>query len=551
MIFLNSMKELLKRSHSIVLVLFVTAATVELAYSEQTLASANESNASLSSSLLDYLNEEARNMETFPVEYIAEVGDICKSRYLSCGKALGVFDTHYDLTFERYLPFYRFKTRAAEATVEELDYCVQHIEEQEPKTQALILTALYIYERIKRPALDENAVAERPRPLVFERIRRPALNENAAVEHYYPAPWGSRFNSVFLPEYRPDPTISQSLWNKWAKVVQGYRSSDKVAFSKLGEPFYFILTRGETGPEMRVEWLRAVERFYETIKSEIGDFEEKTEEAERYRQDYEKYFGGPVIENVFRDRFDNYAFLERSAEIAQDNSDPKREMALAIRDYWYTFQFRHETPERLWSDLPLPDGGNFSAFDLTLGLLADQLIRSRADYENDPCKDDPVRHSANYFFKWGIARSVQIKNEKNKAYLSEGKMGDLMVKWNLDDELRYDYELNIDHVLSPAVEEYLAMILSEPDLQKRKALIEATHPGIKKELQTKTPRIWVSLDRQTKKDLSDTTPPELKMEEPPARELLEQILLIILYIVGGVIILFVVLRLRSPKLEKR
>ena len=51
----------------------------------------------------------------------------------------------YDLTFEEYLVFYRFKTAACYAAPQEIDECVAKFDEMSPKERALVLTAIQLW----------------------------------------------------------------------------------------------------------------------------------------------------------------------------------------------------------------------------------------------------------------------------------------------------------------------------------------------------------------------------------------------------------------------
>ena len=51
----------------------------------------------------------------------------------------------YDLTFEEYLVFYRFKTAACYAAPQEIDECVAKFDKMSPKERALVLTAIQLW----------------------------------------------------------------------------------------------------------------------------------------------------------------------------------------------------------------------------------------------------------------------------------------------------------------------------------------------------------------------------------------------------------------------
>ena len=60
------------------------------------------------------------------------------------------FCRSYDVSFSQYLPYYRLKAKIAQATEAEIDECVREFDKLNTKEQAYVLTALFIYERIRR-----------------------------------------------------------------------------------------------------------------------------------------------------------------------------------------------------------------------------------------------------------------------------------------------------------------------------------------------------------------------------------------------------------------
>ena len=60
------------------------------------------------------------------------------------------YSNSYDVSFTRYLPYYRLKAKTAQATEAEIDECVHEFDNLNTKEQAYVLTALFIYERIHR-----------------------------------------------------------------------------------------------------------------------------------------------------------------------------------------------------------------------------------------------------------------------------------------------------------------------------------------------------------------------------------------------------------------
>ncbi|MBR4835180.1 MAG: hypothetical protein IKU86_12760 [Thermoguttaceae bacterium] len=78
--------------------------------------------------LLQAIRTEAAQMEVFPLNLIFPVKN-------DNGRRVG-WGLRYDLTFERYLVFYRFKTAACYATPDEIEECVATFATLSPKERA-------------------------------------------------------------------------------------------------------------------------------------------------------------------------------------------------------------------------------------------------------------------------------------------------------------------------------------------------------------------------------------------------------------------------------
>ncbi|MBQ9372968.1 MAG: hypothetical protein IJU03_12355 [Thermoguttaceae bacterium] len=66
---------------------------------------------------------------------------------------LSLMNRRYDLTYERFLHFYKFYLSALNATEEQVDECIVSFPNMTPKEKALALSAFYIYEqRARKPS---------------------------------------------------------------------------------------------------------------------------------------------------------------------------------------------------------------------------------------------------------------------------------------------------------------------------------------------------------------------------------------------------------------
>ncbi len=63
-------------------------------------------------------------------------------------------DKRYDITYDRFLPFYRFYLSTLNATADDIDECFEAFDEMTPKEKVLALTALYVFEqRVRKPTI--------------------------------------------------------------------------------------------------------------------------------------------------------------------------------------------------------------------------------------------------------------------------------------------------------------------------------------------------------------------------------------------------------------
>ena len=161
-------------------------------------------------SLLETIKIEAANMEVFPVDLIAKnsLGAINRKQEKASGKEVGVWVDRTELTFERYLPFYRFKTRVGLATPEEIEECVENFKGFSVKEKALVIAAIFIFERIHRRSSQNDEDLD-PYVSSLERL----LNT---------PPNGFFFNKVtlLLPKFESIDSITDNQWNQWISVIE-------------------------------------------------------------------------------------------------------------------------------------------------------------------------------------------------------------------------------------------------------------------------------------------------------------------------------------------
>ena len=302
-------------------------------------------------SLLETIKIEAANMEVFPVDLIAteRLGAIYRKQ--------GVlhWGDRYDLTFERYEPFYRFKTRAGLATPDELDACVDAFDQMSPREKALVITAIFIFERTRR------------RPLENEERLTPNGNLSQRFPYYpfYPVSFLYYYpEDLVLPRYAPTDSIAKEKWNEWISVIERSRTISDEAFPAFK-------------PD---QWNPSFDRvFNEKHSSNESVFESWKQNLEACRALVENKL------NISDAHFglDAFAFqkgrtfLKKVYELELDPSRSKFEQEFALRDYYFAIQRN----DRFMHSGSGPKSGNSSFVPKTLGDIADQLLKSRLEYE--------------------------------------------------------------------------------------------------------------------------------------------------------------------------
>ena len=111
-------------------------------------------------------------------------------------------EKRYDLTYERFVPFYRFYHAALNATKSEIDECTSSFHDLTPKEKALALSAIYIFEQTRRIPINSKV--------------RKYCNETLKYDNSQ-----SRLN------------IDESIWNNWLSLLKDNANSRDVSFEKI------------------------------------------------------------------------------------------------------------------------------------------------------------------------------------------------------------------------------------------------------------------------------------------------------------------------------
>jgi hypothetical protein len=151
--------------------------------------------------LFDVIHDFANQMEVFPLDILAAnpLGPLGVTRTSSgrCNR----WSQRYELTFEKYIIFHEFKEIACHISKKELLNCVARIDEATPREKALILTTIFIFERIHR---------KYPRS-IKEKIMNPVI-----------------------PYYEPDTWTTLWQWHRLIAVIKKYEGSYwEIAFPAI------------------------------------------------------------------------------------------------------------------------------------------------------------------------------------------------------------------------------------------------------------------------------------------------------------------------------
>ncbi len=189
------------------------------------------------STLLDVVKTEAAQMDVFPkavfLHRVAQPLPEIRSYFLDDvfykdspffhpfyeGDLLLGRGICYDLTFEEYLVFYRFKTAACYAAPQEIDECVARFDEMSPKERALVLTAIQLWREAQI-----NSRFVRSTQKFLEELRdlggSPHLAMVSAPSLYPCVQVGEQ---VFLPGDYATPDLQSILrennWPDWSRFV--------------------------------------------------------------------------------------------------------------------------------------------------------------------------------------------------------------------------------------------------------------------------------------------------------------------------------------------
>ena len=371
-----------------------------------------------SATLLQTIKKEAASSEVYP--------PMC-----------AFYSNSYDVSFTRYLPYYRLKAKTAQATEAEIDECVHEFDNLNTKEQAYVLTALFIYERIhRRPMVtDEEWHAARkiiingfgkevesevwvdpqqPHRLLLRTITskynisrtqlwreikefdwfpyRPLTSQPEDFEYWYKRirylSQGFKLNEqrmFLLPpsDFPPDNlngTVSETVWEQRVNVIKKCAHSDEIAFPAFHPEETSEMTfygGDENESKLIKKWMADLDICLQYI----DDF--------LHLKISSKVFWRGSLDRLGKDVNVPYAigekvpysveeFLRRTDEKERTASSDSLGLA-AIREYWILVKSTTDAwREPSGAGLPY---GNSSSKPKTLGEIAQFLLEGRIQYD--------------------------------------------------------------------------------------------------------------------------------------------------------------------------
>ena len=166
------------------------------------------------SALLASVRRESAKMEVFPL--FMTVGDFFLNRDLPYSVSRDSIDHFFDLTFERFKPFYLWLETAFYADADEIDACVDAFDELNPREQALVLISIHLF-----------LVVHKRQDLPYCQDKEPDVRMRSMS-----SPCLRRFFSDFDWMNPPEVEISQEKLEQWIALIDSCAARDEVAFDK-------------------------------------------------------------------------------------------------------------------------------------------------------------------------------------------------------------------------------------------------------------------------------------------------------------------------------
>ena len=341
----------------------------------------------------------------------------------------------YDVSFSQYLPYYRLKAKIAQATEAEIDECVREFDKLNTKEQAYVLTALFIYERIRRRPMvsdeecetakkiiidgytSEKEIEPGVEPVYAQLLRTVTSNYNISRTRFWreikkfdwfpyrPLTGGGFLYAKFqlpgfevdeqrmfllppceFPPDAPDGAVSESVWEQRVNVIKKCADSSEVAFPAFHpeETDAATLYTLRKSTKLYSKWLADLKICLQFIDVSVH-LKISPEDFKQSMLEKPEIF--PYVSCSENDAFFPYdTILPYSIEEFLKRTDKKERIGsidspglAAIREYWIVWQSSKGILARNLSSLP--PHGNSSVEPQTLGEIARFLLEGRIPYD--------------------------------------------------------------------------------------------------------------------------------------------------------------------------
>jgi len=219
-------------------IIFVLSFILYCSIHSNAIGQSNDAISQDAKTFFDEIRDLAAQMEVFPIHLFATRMDgplgyrTVLHKQMDAKAFIWSFRSGYvgeyrfvgcELTFDRFVPVFEFKEVIYKANVNDMNDCINRIDEMTPKEKALLLLAIYI----------------------FEYRYRYHPNRNYYAKHSKEAEIIS--TSAFVLGYKPDMSIDKYVWSKWFTVVEKYKDDTTVAFPAIDVPLEELMKEWEAG----------------------------------------------------------------------------------------------------------------------------------------------------------------------------------------------------------------------------------------------------------------------------------------------------------------
>ena len=225
--------------------------------------------------------ELAERVEVFPVDLWHE-SLTNKSSFRENNGSFYYGKCRLELTFERYLPLHDFSEMACCITKQELFDIVSEIDKATPREKALILTTIFIYERLRR--------------------RKPGT-----VEYHVTSP--------LVYPYKIDSSMTKAKWSQLVSCIKRFKDSSDIAFPAFVEEEKTMKEKWENSAK---ECVQEFAKHYPNIDSLL---------------DIHPYY-------LYCELVHGYQ-VNKKIESLQDESLVEAKRLAALREFFYTIAAQH------------------------------------------------------------------------------------------------------------------------------------------------------------------------------------------------------------------